>query len=377
MARTYVRYCRRGIAVAAARLNWQAPPLLTTGLVTSEQVYLGLIGLQVLLAVLLWSHGTLDVPVALCQAATLLAISHLHARDRVEAEGLAPCRPVLAIAAETVAAPVADAPVPSLAAAALADPAPTQRSPGPQPDGKRVPPSPSEPPARCALDADGQTWGDLMARISHEIRTPLNAVIGFTELMNREVYGPLGHERYRDYLAHIRESGEALLRSAEDTLALSAMLAKSAPDQRAQSTALTQLVADAAQYATPAAERRDVDLQTSLPEALDIAGDRRALRQAITNLLVEAATRTAPGGTVSISAIACADRAKLTITALECEARNMPPRPSLPLCVARALLELEGVPLTIEGNKASKSWRATLSFDLTLQPDFFGGPGRA
>ena len=43
-------------------------------------------------------------------------------------------------------------------------------------------------------------------------RTP-KAIIGFSDLMGREIFGPLGHARYADYAAHIKDSGDALLKS--------------------------------------------------------------------------------------------------------------------------------------------------------------------
>src|SRR5262249_9908198 len=61
---------------------------------------------------------------------------------------------------------------------------------------------------------------DRMAQMSHERRTPLNAVIGFSEVMLRELHGPLGHARYQEYAHHISESGGRLLKSSEDALAV-------------------------------------------------------------------------------------------------------------------------------------------------------------
>jgi signal transduction histidine kinase len=69
-----------------------------------------------------------------------------------------------------------------------------------------------------------------MARINHDLRTPLNAVVGFSELMVLELFGPLGDERYQDYVHHIRDSATELLKSAEDTLALTALVAN--PNRR-------------------------------------------------------------------------------------------------------------------------------------------------
>ena len=61
---------------------------------------------------------------------------------------------------------------------------------------------------------------ELMAQMSHELRTPLNAVIGFSELMLRELHGPLGNARYQEYAHHISESGGRLLKSSEEALAV-------------------------------------------------------------------------------------------------------------------------------------------------------------
>ena len=84
------------------------------------------------------------------------------------------------------------------------------------------------PPAHAA----NHDWADLMSRVNHELRTPLNAVIGFSEVMALEMFGPLGSERYQDYVRYIRESAGELLKSAEDTLALTALLTNSTPTCR-------------------------------------------------------------------------------------------------------------------------------------------------
>ncbi len=72
--------------------------------------------------------------------------------------------------------------------------------------------------------ARAHPWGELMARVSHELRTPLNAVIGFSDVMQSELLGPVGHPRYREYARHIGDCGRDLLKSAEDTLAITYLL---------------------------------------------------------------------------------------------------------------------------------------------------------
>src|SRR5690606_36288538 len=62
---------------------------------------------------------------------------------------------------------------------------------------------------------------EFLARISHEMRTPLNAIIGFSEVMMEERFGPVGNERYRNYLKDINTSGAHLVSLLNDLLDLS------------------------------------------------------------------------------------------------------------------------------------------------------------
>jgi len=62
---------------------------------------------------------------------------------------------------------------------------------------------------------------EFLANMSHELRTPLNAIIGFSEIMAREILGPIGQARYRDYASDIQVSGKHLLGVINDILDLS------------------------------------------------------------------------------------------------------------------------------------------------------------
>jgi PAS domain S-box-containing protein len=72
--------------------------------------------------------------------------------------------------------------------------------------------------ARKAAEEASAHKSDFLARVSHEIRTPLNAVIGFSEVMLEERFGPVGSERYRQYLRDIHTSGEHLMSLLNDCL---------------------------------------------------------------------------------------------------------------------------------------------------------------
>jgi signal transduction histidine kinase len=221
------------------------------------------------------------------------------------------------------------------------------------------------------LDAQGQTWADLMARISHEIRTPLNAVIGFSDLMERELFGPLGNAKYRDYAAHIKDSGDALLRSAEDTLALSSLLATQPDDRRVQSTALSSLVRDAWFTVETQADRRGVTLEYTNFDKLEVAGNRRGLRQALANVMQEAVHRATPSSTVAITTTVQGDTVRIDMRAAITERARYPHHPTTAICVARALLELQNTALWTADHLGGCGWTASTVLELTVQSDFF------
>src|SRR6185369_13620152 len=75
--------------------------------------------------------------------------------------------------------------------------------------------------ARQQAERASTAKSEFLAKVSHEIRTPLNAVIGFSEVMIDERFGPIGNERYRQYLKDIHTSGGHLISLLNDLLDLS------------------------------------------------------------------------------------------------------------------------------------------------------------
>ena len=83
----------------------------------------------------------------------------------------------------------------------------------------RTPRASSSSAKRAAEEASAQK-SDLLAKISHEIRTPLSAIIGFAEVMIEERFGPIGNERYKDYLKDVHASGAHVISLVNDLLDL-------------------------------------------------------------------------------------------------------------------------------------------------------------
>jgi signal transduction histidine kinase len=234
-----------------------------------------------------------------------------------------------------------------------------------------IPLSPLQAAPFASASCRHETWTDLMGRISHEIRTPLNAVIGFSELMSREMYGPLGHRHYGDYVLHIKDSSHAVLKSAEDTLALSSLLAASNSSLAPQTSSLAELLEDAWMFLEAQAARRGISLERSHDGAIEIVGDRLCYRQVILNVLSEALERCPDHQTIVFNAVAFSERVRVSVSVAGAKPMPGSTLPSLPLSVARALLERQGATLVTSTGQQGQ-WQATTVLDTAVQSDFFG-----
>jgi len=154
--------------------------------------------------------------------------------------------------------------------------------------------------ARRAAEASDLAKSQLLANVSHELRTPLNAIIGFSEIMQHEMLGPLGESRYRDYAKDIRESGLHLLAIINDLLDLSKISAGRLELQE-EVVRIGELFEDAGRFLRERAASAGLtlDIKTSSGTTA-ILGDRRALRQILLNLLSNAVKFTPAGGHVTL-----------------------------------------------------------------------------
>ena len=224
---------------------------------------------------------------------------------------------------------------------------------------------------RFAAEPQDRSWADLMARVNHDLRTPLNAVMGFSEIMTLELFGPLGDHRYQDYVHHIRDSSTELLKAAEDTLALTALMATPPNREGSEACDVTALAKDAWAFLARKAAGRAVEFEASIPAGLEVIGDARALRQVLVNLLSEGIVRAGNGERVVLLAGAESDLVELSLSVSGEARRTVREGGSLAICLARTLLELQGASL-LEFDGPSHGWRAVTVLDRAAQADFFG-----
>lgn len=148
----------------------------------------------------------------------------------------------------------------------------------------------------------------FLANVSHELRTPLNAIIGFSSIMADQMFGPIGHEKYREYLQDIRSSSEHL----SDVLGEVLDLAKIEAGQfkmEEEEVDMTKLFHESHALVSGQASQKGFKISVDVPDDLpNIHGDRLRIKQSVLNLLSNAVKFTPEGrGDVTLKAFMVED----------------------------------------------------------------------
>ncbi|MDE2363896.1 MAG: PAS domain S-box protein [Hyphomicrobiales bacterium] len=147
---------------------------------------------------------------------------------------------------------------------------------------------------------------EFLANMSHELRTPLNAIIGFSEMMQGQVFGPLGSERYADYCNHIKESGDYLLGVISDVLDMS-RLDTGQIEMDSQDFDLGQAVWNSVRRIEHTASEKTISIDTRLPDVACYFGDRSAIEKSLSIVLRNAIKFTPGDGHISVRLRATTD----------------------------------------------------------------------
>lgn len=230
---------------------------------------------------------------------------------------------------------------------------------------------------------------EFLANISHELRTPLNAIIGFSDIMTKEMFGPIGSDRYSDYCKDIHNSGTYLLNVINDILDMSKIEAGRLSIETEDLSA-SEAARDASRIMSAAAREKNITIACEVCNDLMVRADRRALKQILLNLLANAVKFTPEQGAVTLRAITKAGRVRFDIhdtgigisdkdiqrlaqpfVQVENQFTKTHQGSGLGLAIARSLVELHGGKLDITSAIGAGT---TVSFNLpaanpAAQPD--------
>jgi PAS domain S-box-containing protein len=152
-----------------------------------------------------------------------------------------------------------------------------------------------------------QAKSEFLATMSHEFRTPLNAILGFSEMIHAQYFGPVGADNYKDYAGDIHDSGEHMLALVNDMLDVAAIEAGKRTTIKENvdvDAVLRGCINDVDRTAKDAGVTLSSDVPVDLPS---LYTDRRSVVQIIHNLLSNAIKFTERGGTIEVAVSASDD----------------------------------------------------------------------
>ena len=167
--------------------------------------------------------------------------------------------------------------------------------------------------ARAEAEQANQGKSQFLAGMSHELRTPLNAVIGFSDIMRQQMFGPLS-PKYAEYAQLIWESGQHVLDMINDVLDMSKIEAQKY-QLSLESFDIREPVSQALRLMRGTAHDKAIDIAAHLPpSAVTVTADKRAIKQICLNLLSNAIKFTPKGGRISLALTQAAETVDITIT---------------------------------------------------------------
>ncbi len=210
---------------------------------------------------------------------------------------------------------------------------------------------------------------DFLTAISHDLRTPLNAILGFSEMITKEMAGPVNNARYLEYAQIIHSSGVHVLSLVNDLLDLSKLDAGKL-ELQLEPVEILKVIIDCVRLVSAQANRDHIGISVHVFDGVDrLCGDSKRLRQMLLNLLSNALKFTPVGGEVAIDVFRRGEDIAISVsdTGIGIRAEDIPkvlepfgqvesemsqknPGTGLGLPLTKELAELHGGSLTMESN---------------------------
>jgi two-component system cell cycle sensor histidine kinase PleC len=212
---------------------------------------------------------------------------------------------------------------------------------------------------------------EFLAKMSHELRTPLNAILGFAEIMDAQIYGPLGHPKYKDYSHDISRSGQALLTIIADILDMAELEAGRIRIEK-RPIILNTVAEETIEKLKTEAAVKSQRIVANLSAETPLLADQRAIERILAHLVHNAIKFTPEGGRITVTTrevsgavnIYVEDNGigipKEALTKLgrpfewvDLDAKKPTEGAGLGLAIARSFAELHGGTLTIRSTEGS------------------------
>ena len=156
--------------------------------------------------------------------------------------------------------------------------------------------------AKQLAEAANRSKTQFLAVMSHELRTPLNAVLGYSEVMQRGLFGPIGNDRYAGYVDAIHVSGQHLLDIIDEILEIS-RIELGVVELAEETVDVADLVGRSTQLLAPRASDAQVELRLEVAPGLPrLRCDVRRVVQVLVNVGINAIKFTGTGGIVRLEA---------------------------------------------------------------------------
>ena len=234
---------------------------------------------------------------------------------------------------------------------------------------------------KTRAESANRSKSEFLANMSHELRTPLNAIIGFSEIMEGGMFGPLGSPKYVEYSHDIHSSGQHLLELINDILDMSKIEAGRMTLEK-QSTDLTKVIDESLRLVSGRAEIASVKVTNHAHALPQIDADKRAIKQVLLNLLSNAIKFTPAGGDIRVESTSSDGMVTISVadSGIGIPAHALPKigRPfeqvesqhskkhkgtGLGLALSRSLVEMHGGTLKIESTEGVGT-RVTVSLPI-------------
>lgn len=165
--------------------------------------------------------------------------------------------------------------------------------------------------ARRRAESASRAKSEFLASMSHELRSPLHTIIGFTELLDEQLEGPLNDKQKR-FVSHIHRDSQHLLTLINDILDLSKIEAGRLEFHRVQFD-LAGLVEEAVATVQPRADAKSQTLENHVRPGFLVEADQLRVKQVLLNLLTNAVKFTPEGGHIVVEAGRLGDQVGITV----------------------------------------------------------------